>query len=231
MTNKPPSTKDKILGKSLELFNEQGERKVTTNHIAAELGISPGNLYYHFSNKAEIIYELFLQFEEQVVAYMSVPQGRDLNFDDKISYFEAIFRIMWDYRFFHRDLAHLMGENQALRLRYSEYTKKALGQARIVYYKLVESDILAATEEEIEALIINTWVISSSWASFLYTTLPTLDEETISQDLIKRGIYQIVCLEAPYLTEKARKELPRLMEIYRPWADYQPSVEFTKVAE
>ena len=33
-------TRDKILRKSQELFNARGERNVTTNHIAAELGIS-----------------------------------------------------------------------------------------------------------------------------------------------------------------------------------------------
>ena len=59
-------TRDRIVAESLELFNAQGERNVTTNHIAAHLGMSPGNLYYHFRNKQAIIAELFAQYEAQV---------------------------------------------------------------------------------------------------------------------------------------------------------------------
>ena len=69
-------TRDRIIEASLALFNAQGERNVTTNHIAAHLGISPGNLYYHFRNKQAIIAELFAQYESRVDAFLRRPEGR-----------------------------------------------------------------------------------------------------------------------------------------------------------
>ena len=71
-------TRDRIVEASLELFNAQGERSVTTNHIAAHLGMSPGNLYYHFRNKQAIIAELFAQYADRVNAFLRPPQGRAL---------------------------------------------------------------------------------------------------------------------------------------------------------
>ncbi|MGE8356801.1 MAG: TetR/AcrR family transcriptional regulator [Microvirgula sp.] len=63
MSKRPAiKTYDRIVSESLALFNEHGERTITTNHIAAHLGISPGNLYYHFRNKEEIVYQIFLQY-------------------------------------------------------------------------------------------------------------------------------------------------------------------------
>ena len=61
------STKQKILDTSLALFNKQGERNVTTNHIAEALGISPGNLYYHYRNKGMIVSALFDRYQNQLL--------------------------------------------------------------------------------------------------------------------------------------------------------------------
>ena len=61
----------RIVDASLTLFNEEGERNVSTNHIAAHLGISPGNLYYHFRNKDEIIVQLFKRYSEELLAFLN----------------------------------------------------------------------------------------------------------------------------------------------------------------
>ncbi|BDE25433.1 hypothetical protein OCUAc20_39330 [Acinetobacter baumannii] len=108
-------TKDRILQISLQLFNERGERSVTTNHIAAELGISPGNLYYHFRNKHEIIKELMHQYQVETLEMLSLPEDRPLTTNDKINYFQVLSGQLWNYRFIHRDVYHLVESNEDLK--------------------------------------------------------------------------------------------------------------------
>ena len=91
-------TRDRIIEASLQLFNEQGERAVTTNHIAAHLGMSPGNLYYHFRNKQQIIAELFERYAAEAEQNLALPEGRALDLDDKATAddFESIGETMRD---------------------------------------------------------------------------------------------------------------------------------------
>ena len=53
------ATKIKILATALQLFNNEGEAQVSSVDIASVMGISPGNLYYHYKGKDEIIAALF----------------------------------------------------------------------------------------------------------------------------------------------------------------------------
>ena len=111
----PLKTRDRILQTSLQLFNEYGEPRITTNHIADELDISPGNLYYHFRNKDDIIWLLFEQFERRMGAVLQVPERRAPDMEDMWLYLHLVFENIWEYRFFYRDLDNLLSRNKKLR--------------------------------------------------------------------------------------------------------------------
>ncbi len=210
------STRERILDTSLTLFNRHGERNVTTNHIACELGISPGNLYYHFRNKTEIVYELFLQYETLVKEFLHVPGDRPLTWQDKVAYFEAILECMWASRFIHRDLGHLLNQDARLRQRYSGFVQQSMDRGLRVYQALRTAGLMALTDEEMHALMINTWVLAASWAGFIHALVPTeRQSEVLDRQLLSQGIYQIICLEAPYLRGEALAKLAETKTRYQ----------------
>ncbi|GLZ23969.1 TetR family transcriptional regulator [Stutzerimonas stutzeri] len=203
-------TRERIVEASLDLFNSQGERSVTTNHIAAHLGISPGNLYYHFRNKQAIVAELFAQYEDRVVAFLRLPEGRALTLADKTFYLEALLAAMWHYRFLHRDLEHLLESDSALAERYRTFAQRCLRAAEDIYRGFVVVGILAMDDRQIEALALNSWIILTSWARFLCSVRDTPGD--VSEELMRRGVYQILALESGYVTEQAHSAVQELLQ-------------------
>lgn len=208
-------TKSKILDTALTLFNIQGERNVTTNHIAKAAGISPGNLYYHYRNKGEIVFELFQRYQEMVSVFLTLPGDRTLNWQDKMGYLENILNTMWSSRFFHRDLTYLLNNDNALREHYSEFVKQTLSQGLSVYEGLRHAGLLDASDSDLRALMVNTWLVSTNWMSFVQALIPPeLQTEELDHQLLKQGIYQIVCLEKPYVRGHAATHLDELVAKY-----------------
>ena len=204
------ATRERILQASLALFNEQGERSVTTNHIAAYLAISPGNLYYHFRNKQMIIAELFARYEAEVDGFLRLPEGRMLTIADKTRYLEALLSAIWDYRFLHRDLEHLLSNDAGLAERYRLFARRHLQSAQRIYQGFVEAGILDMTPPEVEALAVNAWIIVTSWVQFL-GTLNSAPDKTLGKDMLQRGIFQLLALEQGFVTEHARPAVSRLL--------------------
>jgi len=74
-TDAKADTKSRILDTALALFNERGTANVTTNHISEALNMSPGNLYYHFRNKAAIVREIFVRIMQAWAENYALPEG------------------------------------------------------------------------------------------------------------------------------------------------------------
>ena len=213
---KPNKTKDRILQISLQLFNERGERSVTTNHIAAELGISPGNLYYHFRNKQEIIKELAQQYQAETLEMLALPIDRPLNANDKISYFQVLSNQLWAYRFIHRDVYHLVENNEDFRKIYPRFAGQVMQQGQKIYRAFVDAGLMKMTDSEIEALIINLWIVLTNWTNFLYMSGHISDNTHLEEKWVWQALRQMVFLEGPYLMGESRQTYEQLLQSLGP---------------
>lgn len=208
-------TRERIVHISLELFNQQGERSVSTNHIAAHMEISPGNLYYHFPNKQAIIAELFAAYETWVDSFLRLPKGRLPGVEDKRFYLLQLLDGMWRYRFLHRDLEHLLDADPALAARYRRFSQRCMIHGMAIYGGFVEAGILQMDKVQIESLTLNAWIILTSWVRFLCTT--TENSTRLSEEALRRGVYQVLMLELGYVTPQARNSVDALCaEFYVP---------------
>lgn len=209
-------TKDRILQISLQLFNERGERSVTTNHIAAELGISPGNLYYHFRNKHEIIKELMHQYQVETLEMLSLPEDRPLTTNDKINYFQVLSGQLWNYRFIHRDVYHLVESNEDYKKIYPRFAGQVMQQGQRIYQAFVDAGLMKMTPSEIEALIINLWIVLTNWTNFLYMSGHISDNNHLEEKWVWQALRQMVFLEGPYLMGESRATYEQLLESLGP---------------
>lgn len=208
------NTKEKIILASLELFNEKGERHVTTNHIAAHLGMSPGNLYYHFRNKADIIYAIFRQYQILVNHYLQLPEERSLTVEDQFVYLEAVFEGLWRFRFLHRDLEFYLESDPRLQKDYQIFTEACLDSIHGIVKKLEESSILRPMPESLrKSFALNVWLVVTSWVSYI-KAMADRDFHLISKKTLKQGVYQVICLETPYLRPEVLDRVASLKNDY-----------------
>ena len=211
----PRRTRERILETSLRLFNEFGEPNITTTIIAEELNISPGNLYYHFRNKDDIVDSIFVQFEGEIIRMLSVPANRRPTIEDVWVYLHMMFELVWRYRFFYRDLSDLLSRNRKLELQFKQIYKHKVLVARQLCDGLRGDGALDASDREIEALAANMVVVASYWLSYEYVLNPRrYTEQQVMADALMRGCYQVLSLVGPYLRGDTHALFRKLVDEY-----------------
>jgi AcrR family transcriptional regulator len=210
-------TRARILTESLRLFNELGEARVTTGMVAEALDMSPGNLYYHFRNKDQIIEELFARFEERVDVQPAAggPAPRDAHWgpeaiEDLWLYLHLMLESIWEYRFLYRNLDDLVARNRRLRERFNRIIESKFDSVVALCEGLVRARAMRARPEEIRVLARNVLVVATYWLNFrsLQGSRAAGDAE------LGQGAFQVMALVAPYLVGEARAHLDYLSRTY-----------------
>lgn len=200
-------TRERILEASLRLFNDFGEPNVTTTVIADDLNISPGNLYYHFHNKDEIVEAIFASFESEIDEILTVPTNRHADVDDIWLFLHLLFEHIWKYRFFYRDLNDLLTRNRTLEIHFKRILEQKVTTATLLCQGLVSAGAMRAKDSELQALATNMAAIATYWLSFEYARDPRGVREN---ERIGRGVYQVMAMLSPFLLGEARALLDKL---------------------
>jgi len=204
-------TRELVLGVSLALFNEYGEPNVTTNHIADEADISPGNLYYHFRSKDDIVLELFQRFLGRFQPLIEIPDNVLLHADDLWFQLHLSFEIKGEYRFLYRNLADLVARipnlERAMRALLAREKQSALNSLS----GLQQAGVLSIDESGKAQLADNLLLALTYWIPFAELTEPgTLDDGSAQVAAISR----VILMVAPHLREPERTEFLHLAGRY-----------------
>jgi AcrR family transcriptional regulator len=185
------------------LFNERGTAAVSTNHIAEAAGISPGNLYYHFRNKEEIIRAIFERMITSWEQVSALPQDHASPLTDLRRILEETFSVLWEYRFFYREFVALMRRDPELGRRYRDMRERGLANTQVLLKNVVEGGVLREPEDPtaVPKLATIFWLITEFWLPFA-----EMGEETVGPEQLQEGVELLMQVLRPYMTQEAVAE-------------------------
>jgi len=212
---KPRRTAERILEVSLDLFNRFGEPNVSTTLISAELGISPGNLYYHYPAKDDLINTLFSRFETALNDLLLAADAVE-NVEDAWLFFHMLFELIWQYRFLYRDLNDLLSKNRRLETHFQAVLKNKGLAVRALLDGLSRGGAVRITGDEVHPVSTTMVVVLSYWLSYEYVREPrkALEPESASASM-GRGAFHTLSLLLPYLEPASRQHLQTLAAAYQ----------------
>ncbi len=203
---KSDETKTRILEVSLRLFNALGTGEVSTNHIASTAEMSPGNLYYHYRNKEAIIRGIVERMIIDMEKLWQAREGSPLESRELRGKLAETLSLMWEYRFFCREMNVTLGRDEELRNRYLSARNGQFQQMRTFLEKLFKRQDLSRKEypKDLDYLIRISRLVGDYWLSCL-----DIEGSPVDSERIEEGVDLMLESFRPYLYPDAFKELSK----------------------
>lgn len=204
-------TKDRIIETALRLFNDEGEPNVSTNHIADEMDISPGNLYYHYRSKDDIIWQIFLNYEKKINQVLNLKEVNYTSMEDMWLYLHMVFEVIAEYRFLYRNLIQLMNRIEFLKRHFRHILALKSQTALKIMKNLSEIGALKADEETIASLADQIALTATFWLNY---SIAIYDDDFDEEKKLSHGIFHVMRMVAPFLDVHEREVLDKLSTQY-----------------
>ena len=195
-------TRDRIIHVSLELFNVEGEADTTAIDIANELDISPGNLYYHFKGKDQIIAELFHQYETALSGTLTAPIEKPLaepgNVEENWYYLYVVLEEMYQYRFLYHNLDNILQRYPDIHRNFKRLIQLKRATLYAICQTLLQQSVIDIREQQLLGLVDNMTLNLTFWLNY-DQLLYDLREPSVT---IHQGVLQLLTMVAPYLGDE-----------------------------
>ncbi len=165
-----PKTKEKILTASLRLFNENGYDAVTTARISEEVGISEGNLWYHFRTKRDLVSAHQLALFVLIDRRLAISSSPESVLESYAQFNRMVFEEVWTYQYLYRDQAEYGRASPELEDRVHRIYEMTTDMLIRFFRHMIEARHLDMPETNSWPLADNTWMVIRYWPSFLRET-------------------------------------------------------------
>lgn len=210
----PRRTKERILDAALELFNRFGEPNVSTPVVAQALGISPGNLHYHYRAKEELVNALVDRYAASLRELLNAADGVS-DVEDAWFFLHTLFERLWASRFLYRDINDLLSRNRKLEHDVRQLLLDKTRAVRALLDGMSRAGSLSIDPDEAQPTAESMVVVLTWWLSYEYARDPrnALEAEGAQQALL-RGAHHVLHLLVPYLEAGQRRHLRTLAGAY-----------------
>ncbi|MDH3429157.1 MAG: TetR/AcrR family transcriptional regulator [Gammaproteobacteria bacterium] len=205
-----PDTRTRILVTSLLLFNDHGEPNTTTNEIADEVDISPGNLHYHFRKKSDLVEALLAEFQADVRRVLE-PPAEETTIDDFWIFLHLLLETLAAYRFLLRDMETLVAAYPKVSRALKSFSKGLTAVMQIHIKAMKRSGALNIDESDIPIVSRNLVVI----AMFSERFDEVSGAASSADDSALRMARAVLAIVLPYASDDAASHWMALSDHYR----------------
>lgn len=196
------NTREKILDRALEMFNERGVEYVGLRELAGLLDIRVSNITYYFPTKDDLVYELSQQLARSNSAI--IVEDKNSSMITFLEMLQRVFENQHRFRSLLRSFVHIMTQNKRVLESYKNtHTVRRTTFASNIHSLVANGYLKVENDERLNFLVSAMSIINRYWLSEVAVFSTHLSRE----QQIRQYLLLIMNLFEPYAAAKGRKEM------------------------